>query len=50
VTIQIDRTIRRIGKELADKAFTLGELTTIAEKENISLSRLVVAEAMAKEG
>ncbi len=50
MTIQIDRTIRRIGKELADKAFTLGELTTIAEKENISLSRLVVAEAMAKEG
>jgi len=50
VTIQIDQTIRRIGKELADKAFTLGELTTIAEKENISLSRLVVAEAMAKEG
>lgn len=48
--IQIDQTIRRIGKELADKAFTLGELTTIAEKENISLSRLVVAEAMAKEG
>jgi len=50
VTIQIDQIIRRMGKELADKAFTLGELTTIAEKENISLSRLVVAEAMAKEG
>jgi len=50
VTIQIDQIIRRMGKELSDKALTLGELTTIAEKENISLSRLVVAEAMAKEG
>jgi len=50
VTIQIDQIIRRMGKELSDKTFTLGELTTIAEKENISLSRLVVAEAMAKEG
>lgn len=50
MTIQIDQIIRRMGKELSDKAFTLGELTTIAEKENISLSRLVVAEAMAKEG
>ncbi len=50
MTIQIDQIIRRMGKELSDKTFTLGELTTIAEKENISLSRLVVAEAMAKEG
>ena len=50
MTIQIDQIIHRIGKELSDKAFTLGELTTIAEKENISLSRLVAAEAMAKEG
>lgn len=39
-----------MGKELSDKTLTLGELTTIAEKENISLSCLVVAEAMAKEG
>ncbi len=50
MTIQIDQIIRRMGKELSDKTLTLGELTTIAEKENISLSRLVVAEAMAKEG
>ena len=50
MTMQIAQIMRRIGKELSGKALTLGELIAIAEKENISLSRLVVVEAMVKEG
>jgi len=50
MTMQIAQIMRRIGGELSGKALTLGELIAIAEKENISLSRLVVVEAMVKEG
>jgi len=45
----IDRLLQRMGKELSAQTFTLGEMAAIAERENLSLSRLVVAEAMAKE-
>jgi L-serine dehydratase len=39
----------RFKKDLSGKVLTLGELVEIAEEENISLSNLVVAEAMANE-
>jgi L-serine dehydratase len=45
----IDRLLQKMGKELSDQTFTLGEMANIAERENLSLSRLVVAEAMVKE-
>ena len=43
-------TMHRLESELSGKIFTLGELVAIAEEKNLSLSRMVVAEAMAKEG
>ena len=46
----IDQIMQRVGEALSNHTFTLGEMVEIAEKENLSLSRLVIAEAMAKEG
>jgi len=45
----VDKLTHRFKRELSGKVLTLGELVEIAEEENISLSSLVVAEAMAKE-
>jgi len=47
---KIDVLLDKIGDNLSDNVLTLGELVDIAEKENIPLSQLVVAEAMIKEG
>lgn len=44
-----DKISPALKQELADKIFTLGELVEIAEKENLSLSEIAVAEAMMKE-
>ncbi|MDI7259097.1 MAG: hypothetical protein QME90_04140 [Thermodesulfobacteriota bacterium] len=51
MTVNMDEVVQRIGKDgdLANNTYTLGELVTSAEREGLSLSRLVVAEAMAKE-
>ncbi len=46
----IDKVIYRLETELSAKILTLGELVEIAEEENLSLSSMVVAEAMVKEG
>ena len=48
--VNISEVVQRIGRDLANNTYTLGELVTFAEREGLSLSRLVVAEAMAKEG
>ena len=45
----VDIMTNRFKKDLSGKVLTLGELVEIAEEENISLSNLVVAEAMANE-
>jgi L-serine dehydratase len=39
-----------ISKELEKKTFTLGELCSLADREKVPLSTLVIAEAMVKEG
>lgn len=45
----VDKLTHRFKRDLSGKVLTLGELVEIAEEENISLSNLVVAEAMANE-
>jgi len=45
----VDKLTNRFKRDLSGKVLTLGELVEIAEEENISLSNLVVAEAMANE-
>jgi hypothetical protein len=50
MTVNISEVVQRIGKDLANNTYTLGELVTFAEREGLSLSRLVVAETMAREG
>jgi len=49
MTVNISEVVQRIGRDLANNTYTLGELVTFADREGLSLSRLVVAEAMAKE-
>jgi L-serine dehydratase len=41
--------VAKLGKELTDRIFTLGELVELASRENISLSTLAVVEAQARE-
>lgn len=48
--IPLSKVIERLEKELSVKILTFGELIEIAEEEDISLSSVVVAEAMVKEG
>ncbi len=45
----VDKVIQKQGKALAENTYTLSELIEIAERENLPLSSLVVAEAMMKE-
>lgn len=45
----INRVVNRFKKNLIDKILTLGELVEIAAEEGLSLSRMVVAEAMVRE-
>ena len=47
--ITLNKIIERFEKEFLHKILTLGELIEIAEQEDLSLSRVVVAEAMVKE-
>jgi L-serine dehydratase len=47
--IPTDKVIQKHQKALAEKTYTLSELVDMAEEENLSLSLLVVAEAMVKE-
>ena len=42
--------VAKLGPQLKEKVFTLGELVACATQENISLSTLVVVEAQAREG
>ncbi len=46
----LNKVISRLERELQVKTLTLGELIEIAEEEGLSLSSVVVAEAMVKEG
>ena len=46
----IDTMIHVLRRDLSGKTLTLGELVEIAEERNLSLSSMVVAEAMVKEG
>lgn len=48
--IHLSKVTERLEKELSDKILTFGELIEIAEEEGLSLSSVVVAEAMVKEG
>lgn len=48
MTNSIERIIKRF-EELSDKRLTLSELVEMAEEEGLSLSKIVVAEAMVKE-
>ncbi len=48
--ITCNELVEKIGPELKGSLFTLSELVTLAEREHVSLSTLVIAEAMAKEG
>jgi len=48
--ISLNKVTERLEKELSDKILTFGELIEIAEEEGLSLSSVVVAEAMVKEG
>jgi L-serine dehydratase len=48
--IHLSKVTERLEKKLSANILTLGELVEVAEEENISLSNLVVAEAMVKEG
>jgi L-serine dehydratase len=45
----IDKMVQRFKQDLSGKTLTLSELVEIAEEEKLSLSQLVVAEAMVKE-
>ncbi len=45
----LDKAIHRFQEDFSGKVLTLGELVEIAEEENISLSSMVVTEAMVKE-
>ncbi|GHV53874.1 hypothetical protein FACS1894206_05460 [Deltaproteobacteria bacterium] len=45
-----ENLVKAIGKELKETLFTLSELCSLADREGVSLSTLVIAEAMAKEG
>ena len=45
-----DKSIHRFQGDLSGKVLTLGELVEVAEEEGLSLSSVVVAEAMVKEG
>ncbi len=46
----LNKVISRLERELQVKILTFGELIEIAEEEGLSLSSVVVAEAMVKEG
>lgn len=46
---KITDLLDKVGEDLSNNVLTLGELVDVAEKENVPLSRLVVAEAMVKE-
>lgn len=46
---KLDKVVNRFKKDFRDEILTLGELVEIAEQEGLSLSRIVVAEAMVKE-
>ncbi|MCG2774444.1 MAG: hypothetical protein L6406_02085 [Desulfobacterales bacterium] len=48
--ITLSKVTERLEKELSAKILTFGELIEIAEEEGLSLSSVVVAEAMVKEG
>ena len=48
--IHLSKVTERLEKELSAKILTFGELIEIAEEEGLSLSSVVVAEAMVKEG
>jgi len=48
--IPLSKVTERLEKELSAKILTFGELIEIAEEEGLSLSSVVVAEAMVKEG
>ncbi len=50
MTSSIDKAIRRYERDCLGKVLTLGELVDIAEEENLPLSSLVVAQAMAEQG
>jgi len=45
----ITAVVNRVGRELSSRVLTLGELVDLAERENVPLSHLVVAEAMVRE-
>ena len=45
----INKAIERLKRDFKDKILTLGELVEIATEEGLSLSRMVVAEAILKE-
>lgn len=45
----INKALERLKKDFTDKIFTLGELVETAEREGLSLSQIVVAEAMVRE-
>ena len=47
--VSLNKVIKRLETQLLTEMLTLGELVELAEKENISLSSMVVAEAMVKE-
>jgi len=46
---KITAVVNRVGHELSSRVLTLGELVDLAEREDIPLSHLVVAEAMVRE-
>ncbi len=48
--IPLSKVTERLEKELSAKILTFGELIEIAEEEGLSMSSVVVAEAMVKEG
>jgi L-serine dehydratase len=49
MTNKLERLVEKFKSELKNKVLTLGELVNLAEIEKVSLSRFVVAEAMARE-
>lgn len=46
----LDKTLQRLSAELSKNVLTLGELVELAEKEGLPLSKVVVAEAMGRQG
>jgi L-serine dehydratase len=46
----VDKMAQRFRQDLSGETLTLSELVELSEQENLSLSRTVVAEAMAREG